>query len=110
MLSQGYGSHKGSWWRPQAFEKLRAALPEWIIKRLEIWQASLLLLDQEILKLDKRAKARQSPLSKAAFKYVELVDKWFKARPNLLERANHDPLVRLQPLGDYAQAVILEGA
>jgi transposase len=51
MLSQGYGSHKGSWWRPQAFEKLRAALPEWIIKGLEVWQANLLLLDQEILKL-----------------------------------------------------------
>jgi transposase len=27
------------------------ALPKWIIKGLEIWQANLLLLDQEILKL-----------------------------------------------------------
>ncbi len=51
MLSQGYGSNQGSWWRPQAFDKLRVALPEWIIKGLEIWQANLLLLDQEILKL-----------------------------------------------------------
>jgi transposase len=51
MLGQGYGSHKGSWWRPQAFDKLRAALPQWIIKGLEVWQANLLLLDQEILKL-----------------------------------------------------------
>src|SRR5690348_3410257 len=51
MLSQGYGSNQGSWWRPQGFDKLRVALPEWIIKGLEIWQANLLLLDQEILKL-----------------------------------------------------------
>jgi transposase len=67
MLSQGYGSHKGSWWRPQAFEKLRAALPEWIIKRLEIWQASVLLLDQEILKLKTElVQSAQGPRPKGA--------------------------------------------
>jgi hypothetical protein len=37
MLAQGYGSHKGSWWRPVAFEQLRAALPEWIIAELVLW-------------------------------------------------------------------------
>lgn len=42
MLSQGYGS-KGSWWRPQAFGKLQALLPEWILQELVLWQANLLL-------------------------------------------------------------------
>ena len=67
MLSQGYGSHKGSWWRPQAFEKLRAALPECLLKRLEIWQASLLVLDQEILKLKTElVQSAQGPRPKGA--------------------------------------------
>ena len=47
MLSQGYGS-KGNWWRPQAFKQLRTFIPEWIIGELELWQANLLLLDQQI--------------------------------------------------------------
>lgn len=51
MLSQGYGSNKGSWWRPVAFDKLRAALPEWIVAELVLWQAHLLLLDQQIAEL-----------------------------------------------------------
>src|ERR1700693_6380105 len=43
MLSQGYGS-KGSWWRPQAFGKLQALLPEWILQALALRQDNLLLL------------------------------------------------------------------
>ena len=30
------------------------------------------------------------------------------ARPDLLQAADDDPVVRLQPLGDHAQAVVLE--
>src|SRR6266436_1792801 len=67
MLSQGYGSHKGAWWRPRAFDKLRTVLPEWMLKGLEVWQASLLLLDQEILKLETElVQSFQGPRPKGA--------------------------------------------
>jgi transposase len=50
LLSQGY-STKGSWWRPGAFSKLRASIPEWISQELALWQANLALLDQQIAQL-----------------------------------------------------------
>jgi transposase len=67
MLSQGYGS-KGSWWRPQAFGKLQALLPEWILQELVLWQANLLLLDQQIaaLKGELVAQGVQGPRPKGA--------------------------------------------
>lgn len=67
MLSQGYGSHKGSWWRPVAFEQLRAALPEWIIAELVLWQAHLLMLDQQIAELKSElVRSFQGPRPKGA--------------------------------------------
>src|SRR6516165_3248628 len=67
MLSQGYGSHKGSWWRPVAFEQLQARLPEWIIAELVLWQAHLLLLDQQIAELKSELVASfQGPRPKGA--------------------------------------------
>jgi transposase len=66
LLSQGYGS-KGSWWRPQAFNKLRALVPEWIIQELVVWQANLLLLDQQILELKTElVQSYQGPRPKGA--------------------------------------------
>ena len=42
-------------------------LPEWIIKGFEIWQANLLLLDEEILKLrTELAQSAQGPRPKCA--------------------------------------------
>jgi transposase len=48
VLSQGYGMMKGAWWRPMAYPKWRAPLPEWIGAKLEVWQANLRLLDTQI--------------------------------------------------------------
>ena len=50
MLSQGYPT-QGSWWRPVAFERLEAVLPPWILQELVLWQAHLVLLDQQIAEL-----------------------------------------------------------
>ena len=66
LLSQGYGS-KGSWWRPGAFNQLRAFIPEWISQELALWQANLLLLDQQIAQLKTElAQSLQSPRPKGA--------------------------------------------
>jgi transposase len=48
VLSQGYGMMKGAWWRPMAYSKWAQFLPEWIRSELEVWQASLGLLDAQI--------------------------------------------------------------
>jgi transposase len=48
VLSQGYGLMKGAWWRPMAYRKWSPLLPEWIRAQLELWQASLGLLDAQI--------------------------------------------------------------
>ncbi len=53
VLSQGYGMMKGSWWRPIAYAKWRALLPEWIRGQLEVWQESLRLLDAQIARRKK---------------------------------------------------------
>src|SRR6516165_1346259 len=67
MLAQGYGSQKGSWWRPVAFEQLRAALPEWILAELVLWQVHLLVLDQQIAELKSELVASfQGPRPKGA--------------------------------------------
>jgi transposase len=66
MLSQGYGS-KGSWWRPEAFGKLQGFLPEWILQELVLWQAQLLVLDQQIAALKSElAQSLQGPRPKGA--------------------------------------------
>jgi len=66
LLSQGYGS-KGSWWRPGAFNQLRAFIPEWISQELALWQANLLLLDQQIAQLKTElAQSLQGPRPKGA--------------------------------------------
>jgi hypothetical protein len=62
LLSQGYRT-KGSWWRPGAFSKLRALIPEWISQELALWQANLMLLDQQIAQLKTElAQSLQGPL------------------------------------------------
>jgi transposase len=48
VLSQGYGTMNGSWWRPIAWAKWRPLLPPWLVQHLELWQSSLRLLDQQI--------------------------------------------------------------
>jgi transposase len=48
VLSQGYGTMKGAWWRPIAYGKWAPLLPEWIRSQLEVWQANLRLLDGQI--------------------------------------------------------------
>src|SRR6266403_70925 len=48
VLSQGYGMMKGAWWRPKAYRKWAPLLPEWIRTKLEVWQATLRLLDAQI--------------------------------------------------------------
>jgi transposase len=66
LLSQGYAS-KGSWWRPGAFNQLRAFIPEWISQELALWQANLLLLDQQIAQLKTElAQSLQGPRPKGA--------------------------------------------
>jgi transposase len=66
LLSQGYAT-KGSWWRPGAFSKLKAFIPEWISQELALWQANLLLLDQQIAQLKTElAQSLQGPRPKGA--------------------------------------------
>jgi transposase len=48
VLSQGHGMMKGAWWRPIAYRKWAGLLPEWIRTQLEVWQANLRLLDDQI--------------------------------------------------------------
>jgi transposase len=48
VLSQGYGTMQGSWWRPMAWAKWSRLMPPWLVKHLELWQANLRLLDQQI--------------------------------------------------------------
>jgi transposase len=48
VLSQGYGTMSGAWWRPIAYRKWRPLLPEWIRSQLEVWQSTLSLLDGQI--------------------------------------------------------------
>src|SRR5260370_8157139 len=48
VLSQGYGTMKGAWWRPIAYGKWAVLLPEWIRSQLEVWQANLRLLVGQI--------------------------------------------------------------
>jgi transposase len=48
VLSQGYGTMKGAWWRPIAYSKWRPLLPEWIRTQLAVWQETLRLLDLQI--------------------------------------------------------------
>src|SRR5258708_3296633 len=48
VLSQGYGMMKGAWWRPKAYRKWAPLLPAWIRTKLEVWQATLRLLDAQI--------------------------------------------------------------
>jgi transposase len=48
VLSQGYGMMKGAWWRPMAYRQWARLLPEWLRAELEVWQASLELLDGQI--------------------------------------------------------------
>lgn len=49
VLSQGYGSMNGSWWRPITWAKWSRLLPPWLVKHLALWQANLRLLDQQIV-------------------------------------------------------------
>ena len=66
LLSQGY-STKGSWWRPGAFSKLRAIIPEWISQELALWQVNMSLLDQQIAQLKTElAQSLQGPRPKGA--------------------------------------------
>lgn len=66
MLTQGYGS-KGSWWRPASFGKLERLLPEWMVGELRLWQANLLLLDQQIAQLKTElAQSLRGPRPKGA--------------------------------------------
>jgi transposase len=53
VLSQGYGMMSGAWWRPVAYGKWVGLLPKWLISHLELWQANLRLLDQQILQSKK---------------------------------------------------------
>ena len=53
VLSQGYGMMKGAWWRPMAYRQWAPLLPEWIRAELEVWQASLGLLDTQIVERKK---------------------------------------------------------
>ncbi len=48
VFSQGYGMMRGAWWRPIAYSKWAPLLPEWIRAELEVWQATLRLLDAQI--------------------------------------------------------------
>jgi transposase len=48
VLSQGYGMMSGAWWRPMAYRKWAALLPEWLGTELAVWQAALRLVDGQI--------------------------------------------------------------
>src|SRR5258708_14015548 len=65
VLSQGYGMMKGAWWRPKAYRKWAPLLPEWIRTKLEVWQATLRLLDAQIAQRKKElAQSNKEPLPK----------------------------------------------
>jgi transposase len=65
VLSQGYGMMSGAWWRPMAYPKWAALLPEWIGSQLEVWQANLRLLDGQIAQRKKELiQANQEALPK----------------------------------------------
>lgn len=58
LLAQGIRA-KGPWWRPKAWETLKASLAQWIIDTVETWQ-------QLALECDKRERAVRAELEKAA--------------------------------------------
>jgi transposase len=65
VLSQGYGMMSGAWWRPVAYKKWAALLPQWLRSHLALWQASLSLLDQQIAQRKKElAQSVQETLPK----------------------------------------------
>jgi transposase len=65
VLSQGYGMMKGAWWRPIAYSKWEPLLPHWIRSELEVWQATLGLLDAQIAQRKKElAQSNQEALPK----------------------------------------------
>src|SRR5271165_1728381 len=66
LYRKGYRT-KGSWWRPGAFSKLRASIPEWISQELALWQVNLALLYQQIAQLKTElAQSHQGPRPKGA--------------------------------------------
>jgi transposase len=48
VLSQGYGTMNGSWWRPLCWKKWSQLLPAWLVRHLALWLSSLRLLDEQI--------------------------------------------------------------
>jgi transposase len=48
VLSQGYGSMSGSWWRALSWSKWSQLLPGWLVRHLAVWQSTLKLLDEQI--------------------------------------------------------------
>jgi transposase len=48
VLSQGYGTMSGSWWRPLGWKKWGPLLPAWLVRHLLVWQSTLRLLDEQI--------------------------------------------------------------
>ena len=48
VLSQGYGTMSGSWWRPLGWRKWSPLLPGWLVRHLLVWQSTLRLLDEQI--------------------------------------------------------------
>jgi transposase len=68
VLSQGYGMMKGAWWRPMAYRQWVRLLPEWIRAELEVWQASLGLLDAQIVE-------RKKELIQSSMVQGELLDR-----------------------------------
>jgi transposase len=48
VLSQGYGTMNGSWWRPLSWKKWSQLLPAWLVRHLAVWQSTLRLLDEQI--------------------------------------------------------------
>ena len=48
VLSQGYGSMGGSWWRALGWKKWSQLLPAWLVRHLAVWQSTLRLLDEQI--------------------------------------------------------------
>jgi transposase len=48
VLSQGYGTMNGSWWRALSWKKWSQLLPGWLVRHLALWQSTLRLLDEQI--------------------------------------------------------------
>ena len=48
VLSQGYDTMNGSWWRPLSWKKWSQLLPGWLVRHLALWQSTLRLLDEQI--------------------------------------------------------------